>query len=591
MTQRRLTLRRLTLLVPVVLAAAGTWLALPPRAVRLTVDPATAAVRGAYHVHSNRSDGTGTMAEIAAAAARAGLQFVIVTDHSDGTRLPDAPAYINGVLMIDAVEISTFDGHVTALGMPASRYPLGGAARDVVADIIRLNGVAVAAHPGSVKPELQWTDWDVPVHGLEWINGDSEWREEGMAALGRALLTYPFRPGESLASLVDRPEAVIRRWDALLATRPVVALAGSDAHARLGLRDTEPFDGRAALRTPGYQQMFRVMSLGIPRLALALDADADAASIVTAIAEGNVFSTIDALAGPAAFGFIGTSSGIRVGVGGRLPVGQPVDFAVTTNAPPGARVALLKDGQTIAEADAAMRLQYTAPAGPGVYRVEVSLPGAPGTPPVPWILSNPIYVRPDAAAGVAAPVTASSSKSDIVRSVRYADGPATGWRVEQSPLAKGALDVTAAPQGTEILLRYGLGGTRSEGSFVAAAMPANGIAGYDRLLLTVRATKPMRFSVELRVPGGLEGERWSRSVYADETVRQVTVPFSDMRSRGETSTPRPALDRVDTVLFVVDTLNTAIGSNGQLWLDDVAFGRPSPEGGRRTTEAQRTQSR
>ena len=43
-------------------------------------------VRGAYHVHSTVSDGTGSIDEIAAAAARAGLQFVILTDHGDGTR-------------------------------------------------------------------------------------------------------------------------------------------------------------------------------------------------------------------------------------------------------------------------------------------------------------------------------------------------------------------------------------------------------------------------------------------------------------------------------------------------------------------------
>jgi hypothetical protein len=28
--------------------------------------------------------------------------------------------------------------------------------------------------------------------------------------------------------------------------------------------------------------------------------------------------------------------------------------------------------------------------GRGVYRVEVTLPGSPGTPPVPWLMSNPI---------------------------------------------------------------------------------------------------------------------------------------------------------------------------------------------------------
>jgi hypothetical protein len=572
-----MTRARLILLVIVALAAVGVFLALPPRAVRLAVDPETAAVRGTYHVHSTRSDGTGTIAEIAAAAARAGLQFVIVTDHGDGTRVPDAPAYINGVLIIDAVEISTSGGHVTALGMAPSPYPLGGAARDVVDDITRLNGVSIAAHPGSVKPELQWTAWDVPVNGLEWINGDSEWRDEGVAALGRTLLAYPFRHSETLALLADRPDDVLRRWDGLLATRPVVALAGSDAHARLGLRGTEPFEGRTLLKTPGYEQMFRVMSIGIPRLALASDAEADAAAILTAIAEGNVFSTLDGLAGPAAFDFIGTSGGVRVGIGGRLPVGQPVEFAMTTNAPPGARIMLFKDGQELADADAsAATLRHTAPAGPGVYRIEVSIPSAPGMPPVPWIVSNPIYVRaegPVAASPAAALPTAALPTVAAERSVRYADGPATGWKVEQSARGKGAIDVTPALQGTEVSLRYGLGGTGVDSPFVAAAMPAGQVAGYDRLLFTIRATKPMRVSAELRAPGGIEGERWSRSVYVDQTPRQITVMFADMTPRGFATVPRPALDRVDTVLFVVDTINAAPGSNGQMWLDDVAFGK------------------
>jgi hypothetical protein len=85
--------------------------------------------------------------------------------------------------------------------------------------------------------------------------------------------------------------------------------------------------------------------------------------------------------------------------------------------------------------------------------------------------------------------------------------------------------------------------------------------------------RPMRLSVELRAPGGAQGERWSRSVYLDETPRDVTVFFDRMTPRGETSSSRPDLARVDRVLFVVDTVHAVPGSNGQVWIDDVAFGR------------------
>jgi len=549
----------------VLLAALAVALALPARAVPLPTDTLLNApvVRGVMHVHSNRSDGAGSIGAIAAAAGRAGLSFVIVTDHGDGTRTPDSPAYLDGVLVIDAVEISTGGGHVVAFGLPAAPFPLGGEARDVIADVLRLNGVSIAAHPGSPKDELRWTDWSLPVDGLEWLNGDSEWRDESAGSLARALLTYPFRRSETLAGLLDRP-ALIRQWDSLLADRPVVAVTGADAHARLGLRG-DPLGGGAALPIPAYEHVFRTSSIGIPRLALGGDAAADAASIVTAIAEGNVFSVVDALARPASFGFTASSSGIRVGVGGRLPVGEPVELAVTSNAPPAARITLLKDGVSIAEA-AGPTLKHSAAAGPGVYRVEVALPGAPGTPPVPWILSNPIYVRP--------PLAAVSLRTPVAETaVQYSSGPATGWAVEQSPRAQGALDVVPTLDGTELSIRYALSGTRTEGPFVAAAMPAGPVAGYDRLSFTARAVRPMRLSVELRAPQGAQGERWGRSVYLDETPRPVTVFFDEMTPRGATSSSRPDLARTDSVLFVVNTTHAPPGSSGVVWLDDVAFGR------------------
>ena len=202
-----------------VLAVAAIALVamLPARARTLPAPPSggVPAVRGVVHVHTNRSDGTGSIDDVIRAAATAGLKFVIVTDHGDATRAPDLPDYRDGVLYIDAVEISTRDGHLVALGLPRAPYPLGGEGRDVVDDIHRMGGLAIAAHPGSSKPELQWTDWSASLDGLEWLNADSEWRDERPWTLARALLTYPFRPPQALALLLDRPEGVIRRWDDL----------------------------------------------------------------------------------------------------------------------------------------------------------------------------------------------------------------------------------------------------------------------------------------------------------------------------------------------------------------------------------------
>ena len=95
---------------------------------------------------------------------------------------------------------------------------------------------------------------------------------------------------------------------------------------------------------------------------------------------------------------------------------------------------------------------------------------------------------------------------------------------------------------------------------------------YDRLVFTARANRPMRLSVQLRVPGG-EGERWHRSVYLDQTPRTIELPFNEFRPRGTTTSALPVLSKVDSILFVVDTVNTKIGSNGQIQIDDIKYAR------------------
>ena len=144
----------------VVVLALVTVLSLPDTALNLEVgrrsnDGASSTERilpvvaGAFHVHTSRSDGTSTIEEVAEAASTAGLGFVVVTDHGDGTRTPEAPRYHANVLVLDGIEVSTTGGHYLSVGQRQAPYPLGGEARDVAEDIARLGGFGVAAHPGS----------------------------------------------------------------------------------------------------------------------------------------------------------------------------------------------------------------------------------------------------------------------------------------------------------------------------------------------------------------------------------------------------------------------------------------------------------
>ena len=251
------------------MAAVFLWLVvtLPPR-------PATASgvvadairartVAGAFHVHSTRSDGQGTASTIARGG---GARRTAVRGHDRPRRChpaPDPPAYIDGVLCIDAVEISTNGGHLIALDMPAAPYPLGGEAAAVVEDVLRLGGMPVVAHPDSPKGELAWKDWAAPVGGLEWLNLDSGWRDESrtrLARVGRGLVLSA-RPGARVAA----QPAARRRSRAgieIAATRAVVGLAGHDAHGglsrgrRRGVHGTFPGSCRQ-----GWRPMTRALRL------------------------------------------------------------------------------------------------------------------------------------------------------------------------------------------------------------------------------------------------------------------------------------------------------------------------------------------
>ncbi len=332
-------------------AAVGALLLLPPlpaSAPAAAWAPSLTTARGVFHVHTTRSDGTGTVDDVAAAAATAGLQFVILTDHGDATRMPDPPAYRSGVLCIDAVEISTTGGHYAALGLGRAPYPLAGEPRDVVEDVRRLGGFGVVTHPLSPKADLAWLGWEAEVDGFEWLNGDSVWRDASLPRLLGAAWAYPFRAASSIASLYDRPKA-IARWDALLRNGPVVGLAGADAHARLGLREgPEPYASRVLVRAPSYEAVFKVASLRVVlQRPLTGNAARDADAIVAAIRAGHVHSVVDALAAPPFFEFTATSGGASAVEGDSLPGTEPFVIRVRSNPPAGGWIVLFRNGAEV----------------------------------------------------------------------------------------------------------------------------------------------------------------------------------------------------------------------------------------------------
>jgi hypothetical protein len=535
-----------------ILAAFVLFFVAPPapqEVHRAAADPLV--LKGALHIHTLRSDGGGTTDDVAAAAAQAGLRFVVITDHGDGRGI-DPPTYRSGVLCIDGAEISTEDGHVVAIGMKPAGYRLAGEARDVIDDVHRLGGIAVAAHPTSPKPELTFSAWNAPFDGIEWLNADSEWRDERLPALARTVLGYPLRPAAALARTFDRP-AALARADEVASRRDIAILAGHDAHARIARADGHGY-ARRGIPLPSYRAVFESFAVRVVLdAALTGNAESDAATVTRALRHGRVFTAIDGLARRAMLAFTARSGGATVSTGGSVIPSGTVEFDVRAAAPQDGRIVLLHDGREVASA-AAPRLQQQLPPRPGAYRVEVHVPGAPGSPPVPWILSSPIYVGlrpadlPPVAYGPAVPITNQD------------------WGFEHAELSSGVL--SESPDGVE--LTYTLGGEGTS-PFAALAHRVSVPADARALSFSARADRPMRVSVQLRSPaGGGEGQRWGRSVFLDSTDRHITLPLDEFRAVADTNTVIPR-DRIDSLLLVVDSVNTDPGAMGRVFVGGFAW--------------------
>ena len=76
----------------------------------------------------------------------------------------------------------------------------------------------------------------------------------------------------------------------------------------------------------------------------------------------------------------------------------------------------------------------------------------------------------------------------------------------------------------------------------------------------------------MRAPVG-NTERWGTTFYADADERVVDLPLRAFLPIGVTSSERPPLDRVDSLLFVVDTLNFLPGTSGSIMLSEIGFVR------------------
>lgn len=346
-------------------------------------------VVGNLHVHTVYSDGTGLHKDVAAAAQRAGLDFVIATDHNIWVH--GVEGYYDGVLLLVGEEVHDVRrlpqaSHLLIYGAEAEMVLHAADPQGLIEAVNQRGGLCFLAHPFEKGSPLDvelapipWDDWDVEGYvGLELWNTMSEFK--GLLWSRLAALVYGYAPTLGFRGPF---EETLRRWDALLAEgRKVAVIGGSDAHANT--YQMGPF--RRVLFP--YEDLFRWVNTHVlVEQPLTGNVETDKRLIYDGLRAGRTWVGYDAPGPTRGFRFQARSGANVATIGEELVRAAAV--IIDIEVPQRAEIRLIHNGRVVARAKGTSLRHTTAEAG--VYRVEAwkRFRGLKRG----WIFSSPIYVR------------------------------------------------------------------------------------------------------------------------------------------------------------------------------------------------------
>ncbi|MFP4437570.1 MAG: CehA/McbA family metallohydrolase [Chloroflexaceae bacterium] len=340
---------------------------------------------GALHIHTTCSDGTGSYADVIAAARAAGLRWIIVTDH-DTLAGQSFAGWHDDLLVIVGYEITPPRNHFLTLNVDyliSNRQP----AQDFVDEVYRAGGFGIIAHPDEQKKNAfkdiyRWDNWAVDgprnregrTVGLELWNLMSDWGEHMSLTSTLPNFLVP-RLGIS-----GPTPATLHWWDQLnMAGRRTFGVGGVDAHA---FTIRAPW-GRAEVFP--YRWMFGTLTnyllLNEP---LSSDAYWATHQVFGALIEGRSYfvNRLDGTVPAVPFAAIRGTECWQMGDTPSL-AGGALTFVADLGG--NALLRLIRNGEVVTSACRALRQSIDLP---GVYRLEGYRGGRP------WLYTNPIYVEP-----------------------------------------------------------------------------------------------------------------------------------------------------------------------------------------------------
>lgn len=320
--------------------------------------------KGVVHVHSFLGGhSAGTFSEIISAAQANQLQFVIMTEHTEkdfDTAAMTLQGMHGGVLFINGNEVSAENGD-RLLVLPGE--------------------VSIAAYPEEFK------NWDTPrINGVEVYNVFTNARRiNAVVAFFDVLWSQRSYRDLMFALYLQRPDESLKKWDQALARARLTAIGGNDAHANIGvsLKDSS---GKTLLgiQLDPYETSFRLVRLHV---LIEQSKALDATSLMEAVRAGHCFIGFDFLGDASGFVFEAENAGERKIQGDEISLTGETRLRVRSPVP--GRLVIFKDGAVWVD-ESGILSKEVGITERGVYRAEVYLPQLGN---LPWIISNPVYVR------------------------------------------------------------------------------------------------------------------------------------------------------------------------------------------------------
>lgn len=358
-------------------------------------DPNFKEYKGIIHAHTNLGGhSTGSFDELIAGANANGLDFVLMTEHwSDA--YDTSVLTLNGVygntLFVGGNEIDTADSD-RFLMIPGSRDAAGlrNVPTNAVLEKLHFeNRLALITYPEKFK------SWDSSFDGIEVFSlHTSAKKMNPLTGVFDIIWSFPAYPELTFASYFKRPDANLQKFDEIAANRKITLFAGTDAHSNIGFHLLGDDAGNKLInfKFDPYRTTF-----GIIRTHILIENDKPLTSenINAALKNGRAFIGIDTLGDTGGFSFTAVSGSETYAMGDEAAFTP--DLTLTAAAPQSARFVFYRNGEVYAVSSESGELssyQQIKPNQPGAYRVEVYLDqlGSPFNT-MPWIISNPIYVR------------------------------------------------------------------------------------------------------------------------------------------------------------------------------------------------------